>query len=273
MNAEIVGGGLHQVANSLIVGVFVASAFIIGSLVAIYVKYSPKIKGDFAAFGAGVFLAAIAFSLIDEALKQANVPTMIFGFALGAAVYSITNHYIRKKSKYKKEKQSENRDNRNKGNDYNKKEKGGDNQDGSSQNVIVGTILDSIPETLFVGVIIAMQLHGLIGAAIALFLGNLGATLNGAKLMIEQGQSKPKVIRQWVTDFAVVAAAGPVGYYLVKPLSGEHMSIIMGFAAGTLMIFVSRELIPQAYKEDSGYVVDVSIVTGFLVGFVLFHFL
>ncbi len=51
------------------------------------------------------------------------------------------------------------------------------------------------------------------------------------------------------------------------------MSIIMGFAAGTLMIFVSRELIPQAYKEDSGYVVDVSIVTGFLVGFVLFHFL
>lgn len=105
MNAEIIGGSIQQVANSLFVGVFVASAFIIGSLVAIYVKYSPKIKGDFAAFGAGVFLAAIAFSLIDESLKQANVPTMIFGFALGAAVYSITNHYIRKKSKYKKEKQ------------------------------------------------------------------------------------------------------------------------------------------------------------------------
>ena len=45
MNADIIGGSIQQVANSLFVGVFVASAFIIGSFVAIYVKYSPKIKG------------------------------------------------------------------------------------------------------------------------------------------------------------------------------------------------------------------------------------
>lgn len=268
MNAEVIGGDLQSISNSILMSVVVASAFIIGSLVAIYTRYSPQVKGDFAAFGAGIFFAAIAFSLVDEALKQANTSTMIFGFILGASVYSIANHYISKRSKYKNGQQYE----KSKDDTKNSENKNG-KQDGSSQNVIVGTILDSIPETLFVGVIIAMQLHGLIGAVIALFFGNLAATLNGAKLMVEQGQAKSKVIKEWLSDFAIVAAAGPIGYFLVKPLSAEHMSVIIGFAAGTLMIFVSRELIPQAYREDSGYLSDISIVSGFLIGFVLFHFL
>lgn len=68
------------------------------------------------------------------------------------------------------------------------------------------------------------------------------------------------------------STSGPIGYYLAKPLSREHISTIMGFAAATLMIFVLRELIPQAYKEDSGYVVDASIVTGFFGWICAFSF-
>lgn len=271
---EIIGESL-PLLNSLTMSIFVASAFIIGSLVAIKIKYSPKIKGDFAAIAAGTFFGAIAFSLINESLKIANINTMILGFILGAAVYSIVNHYIRKRSKYKtssfrirnKEK------NRNNDNDNTKAYNNDSKQGGTSTNIIIGTILDSIPETLFIGVIIAMQLHGLIGAVITLFLGNFAATLSGAKLMVEKGISKSKIIKEWTGDFALVAAAGPIGYYLVKPLSVEYLSIIIGFAAGTLMIFISRELIPQAYKEDTGYLIDISLVSGFLIAFLLFHYL
>ena len=109
------------------------------------------------------------------------------------------------------------------------------------------------------------------GAVVALFLGNLTATLNGAKIMLEEGQTKSKILKEWILDFTIVAAAGPIGYFLVKPLSGEHFSIMIGFAAGILMIFISRELIPQAFKEDSGYKTDVSIVLGFLIGLTLFE--
>lgn len=271
---EIIGESL-PLLNSLTMSIFVASAFIIGSLVAIKIKYSPKIKGDFAAIAAGTFFGAIAFSLINESLKIANINTMILGFILGAAVYSVVNHYIRKRSKYKtssfrirkKEKNRNNDDNNTKADNDDSK------QGGAGTNIIIGTILDSIPETLFIGVIIAMQLHGLIGAVITLFLGNFAATLSGAKLMVEKGISKSKIIKEWTGDFALVAAAGPIGYYLVKPLSVEYLSIIIGFAAGTLMIFISRELIPQAYKEDTGYLIDISLVSGFLIAFLLFHYL
>ncbi len=86
--------------------------------------------------------------------------------------------------------------------------------------MIIGTILDSVPETLFVGVIVAMSIPGLIGAVIGLFLGNLMATLNGAKTMVQQGETKLNIIKQWSGDFLMVGLYGPIGYYLVKPLAG-----------------------------------------------------
>ncbi|HYF99104.1 MAG TPA: hypothetical protein VD815_03345 [Candidatus Saccharimonadales bacterium] len=272
MISEILGWQISSITHSAILSIIIASAFIIGSIVAIKIKYPSNIKGDFSAFAAGIFLAAIAFSLITESTKLGHAGTMIIGFISGAVVYSMSNRYIRKRSKYRKS-QHYNRDKKEGNIKDNKQEIQKDIQDGSSQNVIVGTILDSVPETLFIGVIIAMQLQGLIGAVIALFLGNLAATLYGAKLMVEQGLSKFKVIKEWLGDFVLVAAAGPIGYYLVNPLSKEHLSIIIGFAAGTLMIFISKELIPEAYREKNGYAIDLSLVAGFLITYLLFYYL
>ncbi len=271
MTTEIFGWGIASITHSAIISTIIASAFIIGSIIAVKIKYSSNKKGDFAAFAAGIFFAAISFSLITESTKLGHIGTMILGFISGAAVYSIANRYIRKRSKYKKIQHSE-RDKKEDINE-NKQEIQSNSQDGSGQSIIVGTILDSVPETLFVGVIIAMHLHGLIGVVIALFLGNLAATLNGAKLMVEQGLSKSKIIKEWLGDFVLVAAAGPIGYYLVNQLSTEYLSIIVGFAAGTLMIFISRELIPEAYRENNGYAIDISLVVGFLTTFLLFNYI
>jgi ZIP family zinc transporter len=81
----------------------IASAFIIGALLSNYAKYSCKIKGDFAAFAGGIFFAAIAFSLISESIKQHNFFTMLIGFITGAVIYSLANHRLRKRSKYKQQ--------------------------------------------------------------------------------------------------------------------------------------------------------------------------
>jgi zinc transporter, ZIP family len=261
---EILGLEISSITHATIMSVIIASAFIVGSIVAVKIKYSSKIKGDFSAFAAGIFFAAIAFSLVTESTKLGQSITMILGFIAGALVYSVANRYIRKRSKYKKSP------------DYNKENKHdiqSNSPNGSSQNVIIGTILDSVPETLFIGVIIALQLHGLIGAVIVLFLGNLTATLYGAKLMVEQGVSKLKIVKEWLGDFVLVSSAGPIGYHLVNFLPKEYLSIIVGFAAGTLMIFISKELIPEAYRKDNGYAIDMSLVAGFLITYLLFHYL
>jgi zinc transporter, ZIP family len=150
--------------ETVLSGVFVASAFLIGAWIAVSVDYSTREKALFAAFGAGIFLAATML-LIQETLKLGNFLDLLLGFILGALTFGIAQHYFKHDE-----------------NVSSKQPKG--------RLSIVGTILDSVPETIFIGVIIALQEPGLFAAEAVLFMGNLATTLEGAKIMQKQGLKK-----------------------------------------------------------------------------------
>ena len=78
------------------------------------------------------------------------------------------------------------------------------------------------------------------------------------------------IIQQWMYVFLIVSIAAPLGYYLVKPLSHGQISIILGFAAGVLMAFITEDLIPEAYKKSNFYN-GIATTFGFLIGFTLFN--
>lgn len=90
--------------------------------------------------------------------------------------------------------------------------------------------------------------------------------------MHDAQKPKSEIIRKWMYVFAAVAVAGPLGYYLEKPLTTGQLSVIVGFAAGALMAFITEELIPQAYKKAESHI-GLSTTFGFLLGFLLFYFL
>jgi zinc transporter, ZIP family len=240
-------------------GLIVAIAFPLGVIFAIFVKYPNKLRSNIAAFGSGIYLAVIAFSLVSESTKEGNGVTMGIGFIIGAVVFSFFNHELLKRFNLKKKIQRNYVDKeygKNKINVYNDINNYTDDQNSnSSSTILIGTLLDSIPESLFLGVIIALDLSNLFGATITLFLGNLSSTIEGAKRMYEEGigsenikEKRKKIIQQWMYVFLLVSIAAPVGYYLVKPLSHGQISIILGFAAGALMAFLTEDLIPEAYK-------------------------
>ncbi|MDQ6723379.1 MAG: hypothetical protein M3Z01_03840, partial [Thermoproteota archaeon] len=168
---------------------------------------------------------------------------MGIGFIIGAVVFSFFNHELLKKFNLKKkiQKNCTNKEYvKNTVNVYKDIHNLTDDQNSSSSStILIGTILDSIPESLFLGVIIALDLSNLLGATITLFLGNLASTIEGAKRMYEEGivsenikEKRKKILQQWMYVFLIVSIAAPLGYYLVKPLSHGQISIILGFAAG-----------------------------------------
>lgn len=126
-----------------------------------------------------------------------------------------------------------------------------------------------MPESLFIGVLIALQEPGLFTAETVLFLGNLAATLEGAKIMQKQGIKRSMIMRDWLIDFVIVALAAPIGYFLAKNVIQDFVATILGFAAGTLVVFVAGELISRAYRESTGHAEDFAISLGFLIGIVL----
>ncbi len=234
------------ILETVLSGVLVASAFPIGAWIATSINYSTREKALFAAFGAGIFLATTML-LVQETLKIGNFWDLLLGFSLGALTFGVAQHFFKhdNNSGAKKSWKSE------------------------SRLSIVGTILDSVPETIFIGVIIALQEPGLFAAGIVLFLGNLATTLEGAKIMQKQGIKKLVIMRDWFFDFMIVAIAAPIGYFLAKNVIGEAISAVLGFAAGTLIVFVAGELISRAYRESTGHAEDFAISVGFIVGVLL----
>lgn len=239
---------------------FVASAFPIGAFASTYVKIPKRIQADLAAISAGIFIGAIAFSLIDDALKVGESPDLLVGFVAGAVAFSLADYAIKKRAKKSKNNGSSG------DGDVTMKDAGG-----KAQSVILGTVVDSTPETILIAAIIAIPLTGLVPSAVALFLGNLVAALEGTKRLYDRGGDKRIVLAGWLAVFGVVAAAGPIGYYLVQSLSNDQIAIIIGFAAGALMAFVVQELIPKAFERTNVHI-GLSAVFGFLISFALFHY-
>jgi ZIP family zinc transporter len=277
----------NEVYFTLIMTLIVASAFPLGALLSYYAKPPSRLKGDIPAYSAGIFFSAIAFILIDESILVGSFTTMVVGFIAGALVFSLTHRALKTgllNSKIQNigvsetigSSRSDNNDDTsyNRINKVNQSHNKNNNEQPNLSNVImIGKLMDSLPKALFIGFVIALDLRGLLPAVIALFLGNFTATFEGARRMKEEeGKSLLEIVRKWMYVFAMVAIAGPVGYYLAKPLPNEYLSIMIGFAAGGLIAFITEDLIPESQKKAKWHI-GLSTAFGFLTGMVLFHFL
>jgi zinc transporter, ZIP family len=241
-----------KLLETIFSGFAVAAAFPVGALIAIYIPYNQSKRALFAAFGAGIFFAAVML-LVFQALGKGNVYDLLLGFSLGAITFGVAEHYIRHRSVNVEE-------------DHIKRKQKQEQSEGKL--TIVGTILDSVPETLFVGIIAALREPGLLAAVVVLFLGNLATTLEGAKIMHNQGMGRRRIFRDWFVDFLIVALAAPLGYFLAN-LAPDVIAIVLSFAAGTLIVFIAGELIARAYRESTGHNEDIFISAGFLIGVIL----
>jgi ZIP family zinc transporter len=288
---------LQEISWSFVMTLFIASSFVFGSVISINVKYPQRLKGDLASFSAGIFFSTVSFILIDESIEIGSFTTMAIGFIAGALIFSFSHKFLKKQlpmvsesfKAIEKDDELQSKHIQIKENDrdrirlkkikaifiretYKRKKHPKLLPTNSANTLIIGKLMDSIPKALFIGVIIALDLIGLVAAVFSLFLGNLTATMEGARRMREEGKSSRLILKRWSLIAIVVAIAGPVGYYLARPLSNEHLSILIGFAAGDLIAFIVEDLIPEAYKKVEWHT-GLSASFGFLTGLILYNFL
>lgn len=282
-----------EVIWTLILTSFIAFSFILGVIISLSIKYPQRLRGDLSSFSAGIFFSTASFILIDESIEIGSYTTMALGFIAGALSFSITRKFLKKqlpilteslqdidkqnvpkKSTLLNQNIHNNRVKKIKAiidkKSYKEKSTKTSTDTSSSNTVIIGKLMDSIPKALFIGVIVALDLIGLLAAVISLFLGNLTATMEGARRMKEEGKVPMVIIKRWILVATVVAISGPMGYFLARPLPNEYLSILIGFAAGDLIAFIVEDLIPEAYKKVKWHT-GLSASFGFLVGLTIFH--
>jgi ZIP family zinc transporter len=226
-----------------------ALALVAGALIAYAVTPNPRFTAVVMALGTGVLIGSVSFELIDEAIQAAEVPAVGLLTLIGAATFTVGNWWLAR------------------GGGGKRKDMAGAQQEGSPLAIVLGSVIDGIPESFVLGLTV---LQGQVSTSLlaGVLLSNFPEGLASSSGLRAAGWARRKVLLMWS---AVVVAAGlsaALGYVLLDPATGRTGALVQAFAAGGLLAMVSDTLLPEAYAEE-GVFTGSLVAVGFAVSLML----
>jgi zinc transporter, ZIP family len=228
-------GGLA--AASLLVGFYLAGRGL-----------SKRTVGLVMGFGAGALISAIAYELIPESILEGW--QVAAAFLIGALAFFFGDKLVDARG-------------------------GADRKDmvnhegGSGAAIFVGTLLDNIPESLILGMGIALGGESVnLAFLVAVFVSNLPEGLAGTISLEAAGRSHRNVFWMWMVLVLISAACAGLGYFIIQVLPGIDGRLAQAFAAGAMLTMITDAMIPEAY-EHGGKLVGLFTVLGFLAAAIL----
>ena len=234
-------------------GLLSASSLVIGALVALRFRIPLRVIGLIMGFGAGVLISAVAFDLVEEAAgKSTGHGALVAGLFSGCLVFFGGDRLIDHL-----------------GGGDRKDPTGGEEEGGGSPlSIVLGTVLDGIPESMVIGLTIFEG--GAVGAAYlaAVFISNLPEAISSTSGLLSSGWVKSRILWMW-TGIALISALSSVaGYGLFQDSSPEVTAFVLTFAAGAILTMLANTMMPEAF-EHGGKLVGIMVTLGFAVAFTI----
>jgi ZIP family zinc transporter len=232
-------------------GTLAASSLVIGAVIALMFHISVRVIGMIMAFGAGVLISAVAFDLVQEASDMSSGHgALITGLFAGCLVYFGGDLLIDRFGGSRR------------------KDASGGQESGSPLAIVLGSVLDGIPESMVIGLTIFQG--GKVGAAylIAVFISNLPESISSTTGLVIGGWKKSRVLWMWIGIAVISGIASLAGYGLFQDASPEVVAFVLTFAAGAILTMLANTMFPEAYK-NGGKWVGVVTTLGFAVAFTI----
>jgi zinc transporter, ZIP family len=149
-----------------------------------------------------------------------------------------------------------------------RKRSGGQQSGGSPMAIVLGALMDGIPESVAIGV--SLLGGGGVGAPVvaAVFLSNVPESLSAATGLRKAGRSPRWIVGLWLAVTAISALSAAVGYGVLGGASDDLVAGIQAFAAGAILTMLADTMMPEAF-EHGGSVVGLVTVLGFSAAFLL----
>ena len=226
-----------------------ASALLIGALIAYFADPSRRVIAVIMALGAGVLIGSVSFELIDDAVTNADVGLVGFVTLIGAATFTIGNWWIDRRG----------------GGD--RKDASGAQADGSPLAIVLGSVLDGIPESFVLGLTV---LEGGVSVALlaGILLSNLPEGMSSSAGLRAANWPRRRVMSMWLVVLVASAASAAIGYAVLDPTHGNAGAVAEAFAAGALLAMVSDTLLPEAFGVE-GVLTGSLVAAGFAVSLML----
>jgi ZIP family zinc transporter len=232
-------------------GTLAASSLVIGALVALRFRISLRVIGLIMGFGAGVLISALAFDLVQEAVeKGSGHGWAAAGIFAGCLVFFGGDWLIDRAGGGER------------------KDATGSQQSGSALAIVLGTVLDGVPESMVIGLTILQG--GAVGAAYlaAVFISNLPEAISSTAGLVSGGWKKARVLWMWVAIALISGLASLAGYGLFQNASPDVVAFVLAFAAGAILTMLADTMMPEAF-EHGGKLVGVVTTLGFAVAFAI----
>ncbi len=234
--------------EALFWGFVSAGSLLIGAALALRIKFSGRVIGYVMAFGVGALISSVSFELVAEAFETANgLPVVGLGVAAGALVYFFGDVMIEKLG------------------GRNHKDPTTD-ESGSGLAILLGTILDGIPESVVIGLSLAGGQMVSAAMVVAVFLSNIPEAISASASLKKSGWKSRTIMGLWAVIVVVSALSSWAGFALLGNTSVLVQAFILAFAGGAILTMLADSMMPEAYRE-SGKVTGLIVVLGFCIAF------
>jgi ZIP family zinc transporter len=220
--------------QAVIVGALSQSALLLSGLAVYVVRVPRRVVGVLSGYGAGALVGAIAFDLIPEGEGLGSNLDVAAWLLLGAAVFVVADRLV--ESRF------------------------GDGA-ASGMGIVVGSVVDGVPESLIFGIQLAAGQGLSIAFLAAVFVSNIPQALAPSVDLAESGWKPARMALMWGVVVVACGMTAGAGFLLADAL-GIDGDRAAAFAAGGLLAMMTNSLMPFAF-ERAGALAGIMTVVGF----------
>ncbi|WP_322938394.1 ZIP family metal transporter [Nocardioides bizhenqiangii] len=237
-------------------GLVASTSLVIGALFAFWFHISLRAIGLIMGFGAGVLISAVSFDLIEEAAETSlGSGWVAAGVFAGCLVFFGGDRLIDRLGGGGRKDATGGED-----------ATDGEEEGGSALPIVLGTVLDGIPESMVIG--LTIYEGGAVGAAYlaAVFLSNLPESISATTGLLKGGWKKSRLLWMWIGIAVISGLSSLTGYAVFQDSSDDTVAFVLAFAAGAILTMLANTMMPEAFKHG-GKLAGVITTLGFVVAY------
>lgn len=221
---------------------------LIGMMLAYRNAVNQKWTGLIMAFGVGAIISAAVYQLLLGPLLEVegNYYLVAVGLFAGALTFYFADKWVDHRGGSERM-------------DFD-----GGQANGSGTGILLGSLLDGVPESLVLGLSLVHAPHVSLAFVFAVAIGNIPQGLGGTTGMLTSGWTRNKITRLWLAVCGLSILAAMLGYGLATLMPDASGAVIDAFAAGALLVMLCDSMIPEAF-EHGGNESGLLLVCGFTV--------
>ena len=202
-------------------------------------------------FGSGVLISAVAYELVGEASATADRRAAVaLGLFAGCGVFFAGDAIIDRMG------------------GADRKSSTGLQASGSALAIVLGIVLDGIPESAVIGLGLLEGTGVSAAMIVAVFLSNLPEAIAATSGLTKSGWAQSKIIILWVGVTVVSGLAALAGYAFFDGASGDTVAFVLAFAGGAILTMLADTMMPEAFA-NGGRLVGALTTAGFALAFAI----